>query len=287
MIPYDAELCEETKEVAVAMILAGLGKAELELVASYTTPLFWVLRNSSGLETMKNGSAFIIDTGQRVFGVTAAHVVTECLRDRDNPQYVQCMLGSSAPGNFAVAFKMNERVIDLHLDIDIATFWLSSEEIQKTGKTTLQGYTYPNWPPPLPQNERGILYCGFPGKGRQWLAPREICFGCAAMGGIASSVNETAISIQIERERMCQVLGDDEMPQNYDFGGMSGGPLLAIVQTPTIRSFMPAGVVIQGPNPNGIEGEAIPGLEIIKARPMHFILPDGSIDVTRWEQLNP
>lgn len=74
------------------------------------------------------------------------------------------------------------------------------------------------------------------------------------------------------------------MPKNYDFGGISGGPVLAIVQTPTIRSWMPAGVIIQGPNSSGVPGEAILDLEIIKARPIHFIKPNGEIDVTRWEQ---
>jgi len=43
---------------------------------------------------MKGGSAFFLDTGQRVLGVTAAHVVTECLQDENDPQFVQCMVGS-------------------------------------------------------------------------------------------------------------------------------------------------------------------------------------------------
>jgi hypothetical protein len=120
--------------------------------------------------------------------------------------------------------------------------------------------------------------------GRRWLAPREISFGCVAMAGIASSSNETAISVLIEREHLSQVLGDEAMPENYDFGGISGGPVIAIVQTPTVRSWMPAGVIFQGPNPSGITGESISGLEIIKARPMHFIKPSGELDVARWQQ---
>jgi len=49
---------------------------------------------------------------------------------------------------------------------------------------------------------------------------------------------------------------------------------------------MPAGVIIQGPNPSGMLGESISGLEIIKARPVHFIKPDGMIDVVRWQQIH-
>jgi hypothetical protein len=118
----------------------------------------------------------------------------------------------------------------------------------------------------------------------RWLAPHEIVFGCVAMGGIATNSNETSISILIEREHLFQVLGDKAMPENYDFGGISGGPVIAIVQTPTVRSWMPAGVIFEGPNPTAVPGESISGLEIIKARPVHFIKPNGQLDVGRWEQ---
>jgi hypothetical protein len=163
---------------------------------------------------------------------------------------------------------------------------MTPEEILRTGREVLRGFYYPRWPPPLPQVERGVTYCGFPGNGRQWLARREIVFGVVAMAGIATSCSETSISILIEREHLTQVLGDKSMPENYDFGGISGGLVTAIVQTPTVRSWMPAGVIIQGPNPSGVAGESITGLEIIKARPMHYIKSNGEIDVTRWQQTN-
>jgi hypothetical protein len=47
-----------------------------------------------------------------------------------------------------------------------------------------------------------------------------------------------------------RVLGNEDMPENFDFGGMSGGPVVAIVQTPILRSWIPAGVIFQGPNPS-------------------------------------
>jgi hypothetical protein len=66
------------------------------------------------------------------------------------------------------------------------------------------------------------------------------------MAGIATSAHETSISVQLERDKMMRVLGDEEMPENFGFGGMSGGPLLAIVQTETLRSWKPAGVLFKG-----------------------------------------
>ncbi len=282
MIPLDAEPDEALKKDAIALILAGLGEAELKIAASYTTPFFWVLRGGDGREMMKGGSAFFVDTGERTFGVTATHVVEECLQDTKSRTFVQCMLGSNL--GTTVPFHLGDRLIDAHHDIDIATFWMTPEEIRQTGRIILQGFYHPRWPPPLPQQDRGVIYCGFPGKGRRWLAAREISCGCAAMGGIATNSHETSLSILVERENLFQVFGEEAMPKNYDFGGISGGPVLAIVQTPTIRSWMPAGVIIQGPNSSGVPGEAILDLEIIKARPIHFIKPNGEIDVTRWEQ---
>ena len=283
MIPLDSEPSDAEKEAIVALILAGLGEAEIKIAASYTAPFFWVLRNSDRGQMIKGGSAFFLDTGERVFAVTASHVVEECLQDTRYGTFIQSMVGSK--NGQPVSFFLGDRLIDAHHDIDIATFWMTPEEIRQTGLEVLRGY-YKGWPPPLPQVDRGMTYCGFPGNGRRWLADREISFGCVAMGGIATSCNETSISVLIERQHLAQVLGDQTMPENYDFGGISGGPLISIVQTPTIRSWMPAGVIIQGPNPSGVDGEAISGLEIIKARPMHFIKPNGEIDIARWQETN-
>ena len=285
MIPLNSEPDEAHKREAIALIRAGLGEAEIRIAGSYTAPLFWILRSCDGREMAKGGSAFFVDTGERILAVTASHVVEECLQDTKSRTFVQSMVGSDL--GTPVPFHLGDRLIDAHHDIDIATFWLTPEEIRQTGREILRGYYHPRWPPPLAQKERGVTYCGFPGNGRRWLAPKEIIFGCVALGGIATSCHETSISILIERENLFQVLGDKVMPENYDFGGISGGPVIAIVQTPTVRSWMPAGVIFQGPNPSGVTGESISGLEIIKARPMHFIKPDGKLDLVRWQQANP
>ena len=285
MLPLEAQPNEAEKQAAIAMILAGLGEAELRVVASYTGPIFWMLRRSDKTRLMKNGSMFLLNTGTRVIAVTAAHVVEECLQDTKSSAFVQCMVGSKL--GHPVPFFLGDRLIDAHRGIDIATFWLTPAEIRQTGLEVLAGFYYPLWPPRLPQIDRGVTYCGFPGNGRRWLAPKEISFGCVAMAGVVSNCSENSLSVQIEREHLSQVLGNEAMPENYDFGGISGGPVLAIIQTPTIRSWMPAGVIFEGPNPgNATDQQAIAGLEIIRARPMHFIKADGMLDITLWEQSN-
>jgi hypothetical protein len=77
-----ALLTEEDKAEAIRLTLAGLGKAELELAASYTSPLIWTVSDGNGLNCrMKGGTVFFLDTGKAVFAVTAAHVVLEFFAD--------------------------------------------------------------------------------------------------------------------------------------------------------------------------------------------------------------
>ena len=108
------------------------------------------------------------------------------------------------------------------------------------------------------------------------------------MAGMVTNVSDACISIQIEREHLHQTFGDTEMPSNFDFGGMSGGPVLAMVQREDLlRFWKPAGIIFQGPNPTSDAEEAIEGLEIIRIRPIHFIKANGMLDLDRWAQSNP
>jgi hypothetical protein len=282
-IPFDVELDPSLIKEAKAIILGGLGKEELKFAASVTAPLFWMLRRANGSVMVKNGSVFFLDAGQGVFAVTAAHVVLECLEDSKSPDFLKCMIGGN--GKSVPMGRLDDRIIDAHPGIDIATFRVSPEEVRLTNHFALTG-CQTTWPPPLPEGiDRGLIFCGFPGHGRHWPSPYEISFGVAMLGGIATSAHETCISIQLDREKFLKVLGE-EVPENLDFRGMSGGPAITIVQTPALRLWRPAGVIFQGPNPSTDPAESIQGLEIIRVRPVHYINPDGTLDVARWESYN-
>jgi hypothetical protein len=60
-------------EEAKAIMTGGLGKAELEFIASLTAPLAWVIRHAENAFVTKNGSTFFLDAGSGLFGVTNAH----------------------------------------------------------------------------------------------------------------------------------------------------------------------------------------------------------------------
>ena len=127
------------------------------------------------------------------------------------------------------------------------------------------------------------LFFGVSVRRTNWLSRSEISFGAATGAGVASSISNTDVSSLIERKNLIAVLGDGIPPEDYDFRGMSGGPMLAVIETGSIQSWSLAGVVYEGPNPSADEAQAIAGLEIIRARRSHFILPNGQLDIRRWE----
>jgi hypothetical protein len=174
-------------------------------------------------------------------------------------------------GNLQVDLAGKNAIIDSNDKLDIATFRIAPEEVTSLGKSVLTGYQR-RWPPSPPQQDRGLYFGGFPNAETLWLSPGEILFGAAPGHGAASSISETDVSILIDREQLIPLLGAGIPPENYCFSGMSGGPVLAVIEHGGLRSWSLAGIIYEGPA----------GLEIIKARCARFVLPDGKLDIARW-----
>jgi hypothetical protein len=272
----------KSEKEARAVISAGLGRAELELATSFTAPLYWIIREADGKYRVRNGSAFFLDAGAGPFGVTANHVIDGWRQDRAHGNVVALQLGL----DLQLDLEGEHAIIAAHQGLDVATFRITANEIKRIGKQILTGYQK-SWPPSPPEQGRGIYYSGFPATETIWLSPRAISFGAAPGGGVASSVSETDISMLIEQQSLIAVMGGGSPPENYNFGGMSGGPVLTVVETSAIRSWVLAGVIYEGPNASPDEAQAIAGLEIIRARRAHFILSDGQLDIRRWVDIAP
>jgi hypothetical protein len=267
--PDDAE--------AIRIMSSGLGRAELELATSFAMPLYWIYREAAGFR-VRNGTAFFLDTGRAIFGVTAHHVIAQMRRDRVHHDVLMTQI-STGPG-LTIDFEGANSILDEDEAIDIATFRIEPEQIERSGKTALRGHQ-PGWPPGPPQQDRGVYYSGYPETETLWQAPDEVNFGAVPGSGVASSVNEHTISTQIARERLFAVLGRGLPPADYNFNGMSGGPMLTVVQG-ALRSWRLAGVIYEGPNiESTAERPGIEGLEIIRARRADFINADGTLDRNR------
>jgi hypothetical protein len=261
---------EMSESQARSIMSAGLGKAELEFATSLAAPLFWVMKKPDKYE-VRNGSCFFLDTGEALFGVTANHVLAGLAKDRVKEKILACQIGSDLQFD-------ESRIIDAHEGIDIATFQITRDEIDHMGKVPYIGYQS-TWPPAPPEQGKGIFYSGFTGVGTIILDPRQISFGAAPCSGVASSISERDVSSLIERSNLIDVMGKGPMPPNYNFQGISGGPMLTVVEHNGLRLNRLAGIVIQGPST--IAEESIQDFEVVRARRAHFIFPDGRLDRLR------
>ncbi len=269
-----------SEDQARALMGSGLAKAELEFLMSLTVPLFWVLREGEKRFRVRNGSAFFLNVGAGPFAVTAQHVIEQLNQDKHAGNVVAVQLGE-----LPLDLAGKNVIIAAHEQLDIATFRITPEEVAALGKTILTG-SQQQWPPLPPQQDRGVYFGGFPGTETIWTSPQEISFGALPAGGIASSISEIDVSSLIEREHLIPLLGEGIPPPDYNFGGISGGPMLSVVERNGVRSWALAGVIYEGPNPSPDPEQAVAGLEIIRARRARFICPDGTLDIARWAQLH-
>jgi hypothetical protein len=120
---------------------------------------------------------------------------------------------------------------------------ITNREIASIDRTIYSGYQA-SWPPPPPAKNKGIFYCGFPAAGTRVPSRNEVVFGAFAGSGVASAVNECDVLTQVEREFLEPALGEGIPPENFDFGGISGGPMLYVVETKSgLRFNALAGII--------------------------------------------
>jgi hypothetical protein len=260
-----------------------IGKIEMTFTFSITTALYWQFRDHEGTHRTKNGSLFFVDIGSGPFAVTASHVLAEYRRDVGTFDEIG-NLRIAADNRSSLPIDLSARLLAEHSGIDIATLCISQMEIDLLQRSTIT-VAPTSWPPTPPVQDGDIVYCGFPGNSRRPISETQLHIFATVSTGPASSVSDKDISLLIDRTQLIPVMGQGIPPENFNFGGISGGPFLSVINSP-IRQLTVAGVIYQGPNPSDSSDEAISGLEIIRARRAHFILPDGQLDTALWHSFN-
>jgi hypothetical protein len=232
--------------------------------SAYVTWLFWRYQ-SKVLETPpwpRQGSVFFLDCGRGPFAVTAGHVFEQFVEDRQ----LRRVLGYQIAN---IGFDPEERLIawGKKLNIDIATFRVTPEEIAATGKKVLRG-TNGAWPPP-PNPKGAVFLGGFPGCERDQIGPDAVVFGFYGAMPMLTSFTDHQLCCQFEREEWVDVRGLGLPPVGYDLGGASGGPMLAPVFSDGAWGWLLVGVISRA--------RSIDGFERVTAVRAHFIQPDGQL----------
>jgi hypothetical protein len=228
-------LPEITPEQARELAGGAYGQTILRTAGSYVVPICWPESVDGGGVHLTNGSAFFVRTPRALFGVTAAHVVHQFLLDKAaRPQLTCCLLDSDGPLDFP------RDLIAVGTTVDIATFRANDELVARLGKQAITA-----WPPGTPNVGKGIFYAGFPGQVRNRTGTHEFSFGLCPGAGIADDVLDREIVSNLHREDLVDTLGNGLPPEGFEFGGMSGGPVLAVIETGLI-SWKLAGVISRG-----------------------------------------
>lgn len=245
-----------SKEDAIALARGPYAATVEGAVAGSIAPFLWRERDEEGHLKLRNGTVFFI-SADRTFMVTADHVFAAYLNARNEfGQFSRCQLGN-------LRFDPEDRLIVRSATLDIATFSITPEEIRKTGdgKFAMSFHTM------NPQIGKGVFFAGFPGLARLRLSEREIESGIFTALTVADNVNAREISGHFDREYQVDKPGRPTAQEGYDIGGVSGGPLVTMVDSANLSYWRLGGVMT----------EFSTSLEIFYATRADFILTDGTL----------
>ena len=212
-------------------------KQYLKIASSYSIPLFW---GTSDLSISANGTAFVLDTGEAKFVVTAAHVYRSYLNQKRDGKVGFCQLST-------LQFDMEARLISLPKsnEIDIVTFEISQQEIELIGANVLRGSNL-TWPPSRPNEGHMVVVSGFPGLERLRKGEDYHSFGYYCFNTPVSSVGNRHFGCSFDRTYWIDALGNGFPPENYDMGGISGAPAIALIKSGAgVISWRLAGIVYE------------------------------------------
>jgi hypothetical protein len=216
---------------------ADVLKQYLKIATSYSRPLFW---GSFDAGIHYNGTAFVLDTGSRTFVVTAAHVYRKYMEQKRLGQVDFCQLSD-------LNFDMEERLISIPTNeaIDIATFDIGEKEVSRLKGEVLRGSNN-TWPPPRPIVENMVVVSGFPGLERLRKEDDHYSFGYYCFNTPVSSISNRHFVCSIDRTYWIDALGKGLPPDNYNMGGISGAPAIALIKSEAgIVSWRLAGIVYE------------------------------------------
>jgi hypothetical protein len=212
-----------------------MGRVLVDAVISHTTCFGIAVPAENKRINIANGSVFFVQTPKALLAVTAKHVYEDYIAKKAESDGVECQIAN-------LPFLPDERLVGLGKAYDIATFRMLPEELRKINKIPMTC-----WPPLPPQEGGGILYAGFPGTEKTENGPRDFSFGVYAGSGVARTVTDMQIKSLVEHEHLIDVYKLGRLPEpGFDTGGMSGGPVMTLVESDHFLHWRLGGVIVQG-----------------------------------------
>lgn len=201
-------------------------RAGMELwraAASYVVPIFWALEHGESASILHNGSGFFLRVDGPTLLVTAAHVIREYQRDRENH-------GTAVKAQVMdVGFDPTKHLIDIDDLLDIATIKVPDNLPRRVGKWCYQRQA-DRWPPPPPMQGRGLFFVGFPAIYRTQQSKVSVEWGLYGALLTATSVKDGSVISQLDHTYLEPLAELPAPPLNPWLGGMSGAPGWTLTQ---------------------------------------------------------
>jgi hypothetical protein len=217
------------------LILAGYSDEFVQMANDCSTWLFWHYRlGASQHVIVGSGSLFLLDAGVGPFGVTASHVIHALLKAKEDHRELGIQMGN---------ISLDPSLLLLGDDpiLDVATFRINERDIASIGK---RPHIDPKqWPPPRPQENRGIFFGGYRGPDDKVITPDEpvpwdFWYGFGPVTGVFDS----QLTARFERADWVNRPGQLAPPPGAEWGGTSGGPMFALFEA-SIVYFRLCGVI--------------------------------------------
>jgi hypothetical protein len=255
---YFNNLSEEQKKQVMS---DSLGPLLLNSGLNYAVPMWWIFNDQEAGFKLRNGSAFLVDLGQGIFAVTAAHVFRGYVEAKAAAVAIGCQLGDAL-------FDPEAQLICCRDDLDIATFRVTESDVDQIGKSIVTSGP-PNWEPLNPEAGNFAFFAGFPAQTRGVISGHAFATAPYFAMPAITSVTDHQIVCRFDWDKSISFGESGFPPQAYDIGGVSGGPMLmpTLVCGGVIWRF--AGVIVQA-----AAGEMFEGVVAVRA---HYIHADGRI----------
>ena len=246
-----------SREEGIRVIRAGFAEVLLDVAFDCSASIYWFSSADDHRgPVLNNGTIFFVDAGQGPFAITARHVI-EGYREavREEP-HIRCEIGG-------VDFDFLGNLIAESKKADIVTLRIEDSLLDKIGRVP---HVNPKeWPPKPPEIGKGVFFGGYPGRHRVE-SPGIIRWGFSGGLDIAASIHADHISVKFSREDWVSRTNLVPPEVGEPWGGVSGAPLFAVVQT-NVVSWRLAGVVIEFGST----------YEILNASSLSQVGPNGSI----------
>jgi hypothetical protein len=193
-------------------------EAMTESLCASTPMLSWHgLRTDGDGVVSEGGSAFLVRTPAGILGVTAGHVMDGFVVARHRNKDITATLGG-------FSFDLEQRIIERGDKVDIATFRINEADLPIIGFRPLDRA----WPPATPASKGIVLLAGWPGHER--IVGAERVTGGIYVGWGSAGVSDLQITVRVDHDQgpISPILGVPLPPPGFEFGGISGGPVMVI-----------------------------------------------------------